>query len=54
MMYSNNLLNFQKSTIHLNAQMKKVWKLIVYIYIYIYIYIYCYKPAFSGTAITGM
>ena len=40
-MYSNNILNFQESTIILNA-CTKVWKLIecaTYIYIYIYIYI---------------
>ena len=29
-MYSNNILNFQESTIILNAHTKKVWKLIVY------------------------
>ena len=28
-MYSNNILNFQESTIILNAHMKNVWKLIV-------------------------
>ena len=41
-MYSNNILNFQESSVILNAHTKKVWKLIVctsYIYIYIYIYI---------------
>ena len=28
-MYRNNILNFQESTIILNAHMKKVWKLII-------------------------
>ena len=27
--YSNNILNFQESTTFINAQKKKVWKLIV-------------------------
>ena len=42
-MYSNNILNFQKSTIILNACIKKSVNLLnaprIYIYIYIYIYI---------------
>ena len=41
-MYSNNTLNFQECPTILNADGKKVWKLIVsssFIYIYIYIYI---------------
>ena len=41
-LYSNNILNFQKSTAILNACTKKIWKIIegtTYIYIYIYIYI---------------
>ena len=29
-MYSNNILNFQESTIILNAHRKKVWELIIY------------------------
>ena len=40
--YSKNILNFQGSTIVLNACTKTVWKLIegtIYIYIYIYIYL---------------
>ena len=40
-MYSNNILNFQKSTTILNACTKKVWKFIVCtLYIYIYLYRY--------------
>ena len=41
-MYSNNILNFQESTLILNACTKTVWKLIeciTHIYIYIYIYV---------------
>ena len=40
-MYSNNILNFQESTIILNLCTKIVWKLIegtMYIYIYIYVW----------------
>ena len=41
-MYSNNIVNFQESSIILNACTKEVWKFIEstrYIYIYIYIVI---------------
>ena len=45
-MNSNNTVNFQESTIILNAHTKKVWHTyrmhLVYIYIYIYIYICIY------------
>ena len=56
-MYSNNILNFQKSTI-LNACTKKVWKPIecttythththTHTHIYIYIYIVLFGPVKS-------
>ena len=57
-MYSNNIVNFQKSTTILNAHTKNVWKLIVctsYIYIYIYIqnrklqYLYIKLPSIEAS-----
>ena len=61
-MYSNNILNFQVSTIILNACTKKVWKLIeyttymqsymhtfIYMCVYMYIYIYTYKYTHTHT-----
>ena len=45
MMYRNNIVNFQESTLILNACTKKVWKPIVFIS---YIYIYIYRQNYSG------
>ena len=45
-MYSNNILNFQESTIILNAHTKKVWKLIVctsYLSLFVILFFYHHK-----------